>query len=140
MKPVSPRHQRGAVTLLGALFLIIVIIVLLNSVQRMAASDITDTALHNDSVEALFIAESGLERASWRYANGTACAALTGDSANTGRGNFQVISATLSGSLCVVRVRGNVITTTASNTVSRTIDGSLTAGGSGGSSWAVGQG
>ena len=139
MKPATPGQQRGAVTLMGALFLIIVIIVLLNAVQRMAASDITDTALHNESVEALFIAESGLERASWRYANGTACAALAGESANTGRGAFQVISAALNGSLCVVRVRGDVITTTAANTVSRTIDGSLTAGGGGSNSWAVGE-
>ncbi len=75
MKPPSTGRQRGAVTLLGALFLIIVIIVLLASVQRMAASGITDTALQNDAIEALFIAESGLERAAWRFSTGSTCAA-----------------------------------------------------------------
>ena len=120
---VTPiQQQRGAVTLIGALFLIFVIIVMLSAVQRMAATEITDTALQNDGVEALFLAESGLERAAWRYATGSSCAALAGESALAGRGSFDVLSAALVGSLCRVRVQGSVITTVAANTVVRRVD------------------
>ena len=138
MTAPSAQRQRGAVTLIGALFLILAIIVLLAAVQRMAASSITDSALHNDGVEALFIAESGLERAAWRYAGGSACTALAGETAAIGRGSFQVQSAALVGPLCHVRVSGSVTTTIAANTVTRTIDGDLTAGGGGAGGWAVG--
>lgn len=137
MKRGTPRQQRGAVTLMGALFLIMVIIVLLDSVQRMAASDITDTALHSDAVEALFIAESGLERAAWRYSTGTACTALAGETGNPGRGNFTIMSAAQAGSECTVRVTGSVTTTVAANAVNRTVEGVLTAP-SGIRGWAVG--
>ncbi len=135
VRPV-PR-QRGAVTLIGALFLIFSIIVLLGAVQRMAASSITDSALHNDGIEALYIAESGLERAAWRYAGGNACAALAGETDTIGRGTFTVQSAALLGTVCRVRVAGSVITTLAANTVTRTIDGDLVASGDAGG-WAVG--
>ena len=139
MNTRSPQRQRGAVTLMGALFLIIVIIVLLNTVQRMAASGITDTALQNDAVEALFIAESGLERAAWRYSTGSTCAALAGETGNTGRGSFQVISTAAVGTLCRVRVSGSVMTTVAANTVSRIIEGDFTPGSPPGGAWAVGK-
>ncbi len=139
MNTRSPSRQHGAVTLMGALFLIIVIIVLLNTVQRMAASGITDTALQNDAVEALFIAESGLERAAWRYSTGSTCAALAGETGNTGRGSFQVISTAAVGTLCRVRVSGSVMTTTAANTVRRTIEGDFTPGSPPSTAWAVGK-
>ena len=112
---------------------------LLAAVQRMAASSITDSALHNDGVEALFIAESGLERAAWRYAGGSACTALAGETASIGRGSFTIQSASLVGAECRVRVSGSVATTIAANTVMRTIDGDLTAGGGGAGGWAVGK-
>ncbi len=133
-----PLQQRGAVTLVGALFLILSIIVLLAAVQRMAASSITDSALHNDGIEALFIAESGLERATWRYSNGSACTALAGESGIIGRGSFAVLAATLVGTECRVRVSGSVTTTVAANTVTRTIEGDLTSSVSAGS-WVVGK-
>jgi hypothetical protein len=134
---VSPgKRQRGAVTLIGALFLIMAIIIMLGAVQRMAATDITDTALHNDGVEALFIAETGLERAGWRYATGSSCAALAGETDNAGRGSFQIISAALTGTLCQVRVTGSVVTTIAANAVNRTIEGYYAKGSFSG--WAVG--
>ena len=132
------RRQRGAVTLMGALFLIVVIIVLLNVTQRMAASEIIDSALQNDAVEVLFIAESGLERAAWRYSTGSACAALAGETGNTGRGSFQVISTATVGTLCRVRVNGSITTTTAANTVRRTIEGDFTQGSTPGGAWSVG--
>ncbi|HDN69234.1 MAG TPA: hypothetical protein ENG26_01495 [Gammaproteobacteria bacterium] len=136
MKVASKKHQHGAVTLVGALFLIMAITILLGAVQRMAATDITDTALHNDAVEALFIAESGLERAGWRYATGSSCAALAGETDNIGRGSFQINSAALVGTLCLVQVTGNVVTTIAANAVNRTIEGYYSRGSFTG--WAVG--
>ena len=139
MKPRSPGQQRGAVTLLGALFLIIVIIVLLDSVQRMAASEITDTALQNDAIEALFIAESGLERAAWRFSTGDTCASLAGETDTLSRGSFQLLSSVLVGSLCRVRVAGSVVTTSAANTVRRTIEGDFTPGSTPGGTWVVGR-
>ena len=122
MKPALCRHQQGAVTLIGALFLIVVIIVLLGAVQRMAATGITDSALQNDAVEALFLAETGIERAAWRYANASTCNLIPLESDNAGRGSFRIQSAVLAGTLCRVRVEGTVVTTTAANTVRRTVE------------------
>ena len=139
MNAPSSHRQRGAVTLMGALFLIVVIIVLLNTAQRMAASQIMDSALQNDSVEALFIAESGLERAAWRFSTGSTCAALAGETGTTGRGSFQVISTATVGTLCRVRVSGSVTTTTAANTARRIIEGDFTPGSVPGGAWAVGE-
>jgi len=135
MSPASFQHQRGAVTLLGALFLILTLLVLLEVAQRMAATDITDTALHNDGIDALFLAETGLERAAWRYSAGT-CATLPLEADNAGRGSFQIVSATPVGTLCRVRVEGSVMTTTAANSVRRIIEGDLDK--SGYTGWAVG--
>ncbi len=78
-----------------------------------------------------------LSAPAWRYAGGSACTALAGETAAIGRGSFQVQSATLVGPLCHIRVSGSVTTTIAANTVTRTIDGDLTAGGGAGG-WAVG--
>ncbi|MGB5338318.1 MAG: hypothetical protein WBO06_04400 [Gammaproteobacteria bacterium] len=139
MSAASLHHQRGAVTLIGALFLIITLVVLLGAVQRMAATDIIDSALGNDGVEALYIAETGLERAAWRYAGGTSCPLLAGETAPVARGSFQILSAALAGTLCQVRVQGSVITTTAADATRRTVEAEflLQTGGFGG--WAVGE-
>ena len=139
MRPVAPKRQRGAVTLMGAMFLIFAIIVLLSSVQRMAASDIIDTALQNDGIEALFLAETGLERAAWRLSTGSSCAALTGETDTAGRGSFQILSSTLVGTLCRVRTVGSIVTTTAANTVIRTVEADLTQGSSTAVGWAMGK-
>ena len=136
MRGAARQRQRGAVTLVGVLFLVVVLIVLLSAVQRMAASGITGTALHNDGIEALFLAESGLERAAWRYATGSSCAALAGESDTAGRGEFEILSSALAGSFCRVRVEGRVVTTIAANTVRRTVEGDLDRAGF--SAWAVG--
>jgi hypothetical protein len=133
MKQGGMRRQRGAVTLVGALFLIFVMVVLLASAQHMAASGINDTAQQSDGIEALFVAESGLERAAWRYSNGTACPALTGETASVARGDFTIQGAGLNGTLCKVRVSGTVGSGTAADAATRIIEGELTppAGGGG---------
>lgn len=97
--------QRGAVTLMGALVLIITLVLMIEVLHRMAASDILDTSVQNDAVEALFIAETGIEHASYLFANNTACAdlALVGP-VSAGRGSFDVSASTLVGSECSIRV------------------------------------
>ncbi len=137
MTPPSYRRQRGAVTLAGAMFLIVTIVVMLGVAQRMAATDITDTALQSDGVEALFLAETGLERAAYRYANGTACGAIAGETDTAGRGSFLILTSVFVDPICRVRVAGSVVTTTAANTVTRTVEGDLLLTGFRG--WAVGE-
>jgi Tfp pilus assembly protein PilX len=136
MKQPGMQRQRGAVTLIGAMFLIFVMVVLLATAQRMAASSITDTAQQGDSVEALFVAESGLERAAWRYSSGSTCAALAGETASVARGSFSILTAAMNGSLCKVRISGTVISTSAGNAAVHTIEAELTA--PAGTGWAVG--
>ncbi len=98
------RKQRGAVTLLGALVLVITLLLMITALHRMAGSDILDTAAQNDSVEALFIAETGIEHASYLFANGTACVALAPRTVSAGRGSFDITNRTLVGSECTIRV------------------------------------
>jgi hypothetical protein len=99
------RKQRGAVTLVGALVIIITLVLMIEGLHRMASSDVLDTAVQNDAVEALFIAETGIEHASYLFSNGTACAdlALEGP-VNAGRGNFDISTSALVGSECSIRV------------------------------------
>lgn len=99
------RRQRGAVTLMGALVIIITMMLMIEVLHRMAGSDILDTAAQHEAVEALFIAETGIEHASYLFANNTACAdlALVGP-VNAGRGGFDISASTLVGSECSIRV------------------------------------
>jgi len=135
-----PERQRGAVTLIGALFIIVVISLMGLAVNRMAASNITDTSLQNDAVEALFVAESGIEYASFQYANGTACAALPAAINDTlvGRGRFRVTDAFLAGTDCRISVQGRVssVAAMAAQRASRTLMADLRLASDDG--WAVG--
>ncbi len=107
---VNRKQQTGAVTLMGALFIIITLALMVMVINRMAASNITDTAVQNDAVEALFIAESGIEYASYLYANGTACATLETVIGNTssGRGSFDVTGSIVNGTDCSITVTASV--------------------------------
>ena len=112
--------QRGAVTLIGALFIIITLALMLAVLQRMAGSDILDTAGQAGSVEALFLAESGLESAASLYSTGTCDISLTTGSPFTfGSGTFSIedtgsnfntdfSGAALPAGECRIRVTGNV--------------------------------
>ena len=73
----SRRLQRGAVTLLGALFIVIVLSVMAIALLRMAGSNTLDSAVQNDAVEALFVAETGIEYASSVYASSSSCIGLS---------------------------------------------------------------
>ena len=114
MSTVSTRKkQTGAVTLMGALFIIITIALMALAANRMAGSNIIDTATQNDAVEALFIAETGVEYASYLYANGTACTDISTVIGNTasGRGNFDVTNSVINGSECRITVQASVSST-----------------------------
>lgn len=122
-RPLNRLHrQRGAATLLAAVFLVISVSLMVVVVLNMAGSDISDTAMQSDAVEALFIAESGVEQASWLYANGTACVALIGTTNSVGRGDFTITDAQLVSGDCRVRVEGTV---TQTHDVKRTLDADL---------------
>ncbi len=135
-----PERQRGAVTLIGALFIILVVALLVRSVNRMAGSNITATAAQNDSVEALFVVESGIEFASFMYAGGTACINLAAamNPTTVGRGYFDVTNAFLAGTDCRVTVQGRVSSAGAAapNTALRTVTADLRLASTEG--WAVG--
>ncbi|MEN8761317.1 MAG: hypothetical protein ABF290_02700 [Thiogranum sp.] len=104
-----PDRQGGAVTLIGALFIIITLALMVEVIQRMAASDVLDTAVQNDAVAALFIAETGIEHASYLYANGTICGDLSlVNNVATGQGEFDITSSALVGTDCQIRVRGEI--------------------------------
>jgi hypothetical protein len=86
--------QHGAVTLIGALFIIITLTLMLAVLQRMAGSDILDTANQTGSVAALFLAESGMESAAALYSTGTCDVTLTAGSPFTfGSGTFAIDNA-----------------------------------------------
>jgi Tfp pilus assembly protein PilX len=110
VRTLGRQQQRGAITLIGALFIIIVVTLMVQAINRMAGSSIIDTAVQNDAVEALFIAETGVEYASHAYANGAACANLAATIVATpsGRGSFDVTAATVINSTdCRVTVQGS---------------------------------
>ncbi|MHB8410250.1 MAG: hypothetical protein ACYDHY_19635 [Acidiferrobacterales bacterium] len=73
--PTNPRisSERGFATLLAVLFLLIVIGFAVLVATRMSGSDVTDTSLAQQSTSALFLAESGIERAAALFVSGTPC-------------------------------------------------------------------
>ncbi len=70
------RGARGAATLMAVLFLLIVVAFAVLVAIRMSGSDVMDTSLGQSGLNALMLAESGVERAAARYVSGTACKAL----------------------------------------------------------------
>lgn len=140
MTSAGQKNQAGAVTLMGALFIIITLALMVLAINRMAASNITDTAIQNDAVDALFIAETGIEYASYLYANGTACVDLNTTIGNTvsGRGSFDVTASALNGSDCSITVQASVSSVGAGSPDAslRVIDADLRPSIAGG--WAVG--
>lgn len=117
------RRQRGAAALMTVLFLLIVVAFAVLVSLNMSGSDVSDSAYQHNSVHALFLAESGVERASQRYGAGTACGAgLMEGAIALGSGQFEVVAPTpfVNGALCVVRVRGTI------GSVARTIEAEIT--------------
>jgi hypothetical protein len=118
------------VTLIGALFIIITLALMVEVLQRMAASDVLDTTVQNDAIAALFIAETGIEHASYLYANGTTCADLSVPNyIDAGRGRFDITASAPVAGDCQIRVRGEVPTFSVQRIVEATLrnDGNLLA-------------
>ncbi len=108
-------RQRGAVTAIMTLILLAVIGYILVIALNMAGSDVYDTAAQNSSTEALFLAESGVERAGKRFAatpgqcnsDGLqeAPIELVAGSSKT----FEILTSTrTSATECTIRARGKV--------------------------------
>lgn len=126
--------QRGVAALMAVLFLVFMLGVVLLLAHQMAATDVYDSGAQNNSVEALFLAETGVERAAWRFTNGTACSALAEAAILHGRGQFTIAAgqstdfngAALPGNQCRLRATGQITGTT----VARTIEGIAQSGAS----------
>jgi hypothetical protein len=111
---------------MGALFILITLALMVSVLQRMTSSDILDTSVQSNAVEALFLAESGIEHASFLYANnGGNCSLLAGTNSNVGRGQFTITQANIVGSDCRIRIAGSVTSTNLANQSLRTIDADL---------------
>jgi hypothetical protein len=112
------RVQRGIATVMTAFVLMLLVLAGLAVALNMSASDIHDSSTQGTSAQALFLAESGLERVARRLA-GTACGAgLMEGAIAYGGGQFQVVAPTpsLVGGQCQVRIAGRV------GPVTRTVD------------------
>lgn len=69
-------RQRGVAGMMAMLFLLVVVGFSAVTLLNMSSSDLQDTTAQNDGVAALFLAETGIERASQLYSTGTPCATL----------------------------------------------------------------
>ena len=122
---MSRQRQRGAAALMIVLFLLVVGSVAVLTALSISGSDIGDTAYQHNSVAALDLAESGLERVAGRLSTGAACASLgTEGPYSLGQGTFSIVTPApyVDIGWCRVRVSGSV------GTVTRIIDAWLNAG------------
>ncbi len=135
----SSRQQRGAVTLVGALFIVVILSVMAVSLLRMASSNILDSAIHNDAVEALFVAETGVEHASFLFAGTGNCTGLVNTNpVNAGRGSFVLTNAIVQpGGECRVTVTASVGSAPNAAPAVRTINADLRLSGAS-DGWIVG--
>lgn len=118
-----PPRQRGAASVAIAFLILLIIGAALATALSMSGSAARDAAMSEEQVEALFLAESGIERALRRLANGTACASLVPDSPasqSLGAGTLSLLTASGSSTNCQIRIRGTVRGTT------RTVDAQIT--------------
>lgn len=80
-------YQRGAL-LIAAIVLVVIIAALVTAMSFLTVSNIGASGSHLGSAQALFIAQSGLQRAIYQYKSGTACTSLTNTNLVVGAGNF----------------------------------------------------
>lgn len=122
------RRQRGAAALITVLFLLIVVAFAVLVSLSMSGSDVSDSAYQHNSVQALFLADSALETATYNYTNGGCSNAGIGANVTPiglGSGGFTRVSATVVGAYCQIRASGTV------GNVTRTVDGSISMTGGG---------
>src|SRR5438105_8885479 len=87
--------QRGAVTLIAVILMITVITFAALTAGLYVNSNMSDTLQQDDSVAALFLAESGLEAGVKNYAVSGTCdntnVGATGATPSLGRGTFEIV-------------------------------------------------
>jgi len=123
--PPFPHSQRGAASVAIAFLVLLVIAAALATALSLSGSVVRDAAMSEEQAEALFLAESGIERTAQRL-SGTACASLGTEGPFTlGSGSFSVVAPApyIDTGLCRVRVSGTV------RQVTRTVDAWLSSGG-----------
>lgn len=134
---VDLQRERGAVTLIAAVLLLTVIVLALNIGLVRVGSDMTDTALLADGVEALSLAESGVERAARLLsAGGMAACSAAGLNAGTsytlgGRGTFSILSTPAPAAVateCRFQAQGVVPSVVGNSSVRRTLQVDLLPG------------
>lgn len=105
----SVRHgQHGAITLIVVVLLLLLVGAALSVVLSISGSGSAGASAQEDSIAALLLAESGLERASKRWANGVLCADLAEAEIPFARGSFVIQAAELVANACRIRVLGKV--------------------------------
>jgi hypothetical protein len=131
--------QRGAALLIIVMLIIAVAAIAVTVAGSMAGGDISDSAVQGKSVDALYTAESGIERALKQFSSGTACAALgtVGDIPvftsrifnTTAKGSTDFDGATLlPNSKCRVEVSGTVAGSGIPRKLQAVLDRNLLAG------------
>jgi hypothetical protein len=133
-------HQRGATLLIAVMLVFAVAVFGVIVTGSMSSSDVTDTAHQGASVEALYAAETGMERALKQYTSGVvtsaACTGLGGTDIPVAPGRtFTTTNSTkgfsgadLPQSQCRVQVIGTVAGTNASRRLQAILDRNLLAG------------
>lgn len=82
-----PSFQRGAL-IITAIVLLVIVAVLVAVASYLSIANVGSGTGHMSSAQALFVAESGIQRAVYQYKTGTACGALTNTNVAVGTGSF----------------------------------------------------
>ena len=146
------RRQRGAGLLVAVLLIVTVAAFAVIVAASQSGGDVRANDMHADSVQALYLAETGVERALKRFATGTACTALGDDPATgpvepthtitdltsislTGASitfvngvSTDFVGTALAATQCRVRVTGTVTTSNVSRTLHAIVDRNLLEG------------
>lgn len=83
------KRERGFL-LIVAILVLVVIAVAIAAMANMTSADIRSSSGHAQSEQAYFVAYSGLERASYRFGAGVACASLAETGITVGNGTFDI--------------------------------------------------
>ena len=128
-----PSSQRGAVSIAIVMLIMLILAAAVTGAVKISGSSVMNAAINEEQVSALFLAESGMERAQATlraaalantYTNAT-CTGLKNQSATLGRGTFTYTDAvstpaTCTGGACtqcLMTVKGAITNTTSSRTI-----------------------
>src|SRR5688572_26192554 len=135
LKRALRARQQGAMGLVALMFVIVVALFAMTQAAHISASNMMDSARQADSVEALFLAESAIERVGFQYINAGSPFTCNDDNVGNvggavfeqtlGRGVYRVLGTfttdfdgvTLPAQRCRVRVQGEIPATGVTRTV-----------------------